>query len=74
MYVDIKIYDKEQNKLNDFDQNYGFISNVNINIKITDEDEEIIFSSNGVTNENGLFETQYLIPENSKRETLVLYL
>jgi len=26
VYVDVKIYDKDQNKLNDFDQNYGFIS------------------------------------------------
>jgi len=72
IYVDVKIYDKDQNKLNDFDQNYGFISDVSINIKITDEDEQIVFSSNGVTNENGLFETRYLIPENSKRETLIL--
>jgi hypothetical protein len=72
LYVDVKIYDKDQNKLNDFDQNYGFISDVNINVKITNEDEQIVFSSNGVTNENGLFETQYLIPENSKRETLIL--
>lgn len=72
VYVDVKIYDKDQNKLNDFDQNYGFISDVSINVKITNEDQQIVFSSNGVTNENGLFETQYLIPENSKRETLIL--
>ena len=72
VYVDVKIYEKDQNKLNDFNQNYGFISDVNINVKITNEDDQIVFSSNGTTNKNGLYETQYLIPENSKRETLVL--
>jgi len=71
-FIDIKIYDKVQNKLNDFDQNYGYISNTNINVQITDEDEQIIFSSNGTTNERGLFETQYSIPDNSKRETLTV--
>ena len=72
VYVDVKIYDKDQNKLNDFNQNYGFISDVSVNVEITNEDEQIVFSSNGVTDENGLFETQYPIPENSKRETLLL--
>ena len=72
VYVDVKIYEKDQNKLNDFNQNYGFISDVNINVKITNEDDQIVFSSNGTTNKNGLYETQYLIPENSKRETLIL--
>ena len=28
--IDVKIYDKDQNKLNDFNQNYGFISNTDI--------------------------------------------
>jgi len=72
VYVDVKVYEKDQNKLNDFDLNYGFISDVEINIKFTDEDGKIVFSSNGTTNQNGLFESQYLIPENSKRETLIL--
>lgn len=72
VYVDVKVYEKDQNKLNDFYLNYGFISGVDINIKFTDEDGKIVFSSNGTTNQKGLFESQYLIPENSKRETLIL--
>ena len=71
-FIDIKIYDKVQNKLNDFNQNYGYISNTDINVQIANEDEQIVFSSNGTTNERGLFETQYLIPDNSKRETLTV--
>jgi hypothetical protein len=31
-----------------------------------------VFSSNGITNDKGLFETNYLIPDNSKRETLTV--
>ncbi|MCV0430043.1 hypothetical protein [Nitrosopumilus sp.] len=72
IYVDVKTYDKTQNKLNEFNQNYGYISNAGINLKLTNEEGEEIFSSNGTTNQRGLFETQYLIPENSKRETLIL--
>ncbi|WP_255465183.1 hypothetical protein [Nitrosopumilus sp. b3] len=70
--LDIKIYDKQQNKLNDFYQNYGHILNTNIEVTIVNEDNQEIFSSNGITNENGLFQTEYFIPENSKRETLTV--
>ena len=31
-----------------------------------------MFSSNGITNEKGLFGTNYVIPDNSKRETLTV--
>jgi hypothetical protein len=31
-----------------------------------------VFSSNGITNDMGLFETKYLIPDNSKIETLTV--
>lgn len=34
--------------------------------------KEIKLEEKSSRNENGLFETQYLIPENSKRETLIL--
>ena len=44
--------------------------NTNIDVVITNEENQIIFSSNGTTNDKGFFETQYLIPESPKRETL----
>ncbi len=53
--LDIKIFDKKQNKLNDFYQNYGHIQNTNIRVTIVNEDNQEIFSSNGITNKNGLF-------------------
>ena len=70
--IDIKIFDKEQNKLNDFYQNYGDISNTNINVVVIDEEDQEFFSSSGKTNQNGLFETEFLIPENSIRQTLTV--
>ncbi len=70
--IDIKIFDKQQNKLNDFYQNYGYISNTNIEVLIIDEDNQNVFSSNGITTNKGFYEIEYRIPENSKRETLIV--
>jgi len=72
IFVDVKIFEKEQNKYSDFNQNYGYISNTNIKVTITDGDNLEKFSSSGITNDKGLFETKYLIPDNSKRETLTI--
>ena len=72
IFVDVKIFEKEQNKNNNFNQNYGYISNTNIKVTITDDDNLEIFSSTGITNDKGLFETKYLIPDNSKKETLTI--
>lgn len=72
IFVDVKIFEKEQNKYSDFNQNYGYITNTNIKVTITDDDNLEIFSSTGITNDKGLFETKYLIPDNSKRETLTI--
>ena len=70
--IDIKIYDKQQNKLNDFNQNYGYVSNTNIEVLVIDEDNQEFYSSSGITNNKGFFETEFLIPENSIRETLIV--
>ena len=72
IFIDVKIFDKKQNKYDQFNQNYGYISNTNIEVAITDSDKNEVFSSNGITNDKGLFETKYLIPDNSKRETLTI--
>jgi len=72
IFVDVKIFEKEQNKYSNFNQNYGYITNTNIKVTITDDDNLEIFSSTGITNDKGLFETKYLVPDNSKRETLTI--
>jgi hypothetical protein len=70
--IDVKVFDKLQNNYADYSQNYGHISDVNIQVTITNEENNEIFSSDGITNDKGLFETKYLIPDNSKRETLTV--
>lgn len=70
--IEVKIYDKQQNKLNDFNLNYGHISNTNIEILVMDEDNQEFYFSSGITNNKGFFETEFLIPDNSKRETLTV--
>ena len=39
---------------------------------VFDEENQEFFSSNGITNENGLYETEFFIPEKSIRQTLTV--
>jgi hypothetical protein len=59
--ISIKIFDPIKNKLNDFYQNYGMISNTQIQVTVMDNNIEI-FSGEGTTNENGLFEIGFITP------------
>jgi len=72
VFIDVKIFDKEQNKHSYFNQNYGQISNVNVQVNITDENNQEVFSFEGITNDKGLIETKYLIPDNSGIEELTV--
>jgi len=72
VFIDVKVFENEQNKYIGFNQNYGHVSNTNVHVKITNEENKEVFSSNGITNDKGLFETEYLIPDNSKIETLTV--
>lgn len=72
IFIDVKVFDEKQNNYSNFNQNYGYIPNTNIEIVITDEDNKEVFSSIGITDDRGLFETKYLVPDNSKRETLTI--
>ena len=70
--IDVKTYDPKQNMLKDFNQNYGFLVNTNIKVVVLDENNEEFFSSTGVTNDKGLFKTEFIIPEGHPRETLTI--
>lgn len=70
--IEIKTYDPQQNKLNDFNLNYGHLSNININVMVLDENNEEFHSANGITNDRGLFETEFYIPERYPRENLTV--
>ncbi len=70
--IDVKIFDQQQNKLNNFSQNDWTIYNKNIEILIIDEENQEFYSSNGTTNDKGLYEMQYLLPDNYKRQKLTV--
>ncbi|MDH3737429.1 MAG: hypothetical protein OEQ94_10490 [Nitrosopumilus sp.] len=70
--LEIKIFDSQQNKLNNFYQNYGYVLNADIEIIVMGEDNQEFYSSSGVTNSKGYYETEFWLPENSKRETLTV--
>ncbi len=44
-----------QNRLNDFNQNYGFVPNTNIEILVVDEENQEFYSTNGTANDKGFF-------------------
>ena len=72
LQIDVKIFEKERNKLNNFYQKDNSISNTKIEIIVINEDVQNVYSSNGITNYRGLYDMEYLIPENSKREILIV--
>ncbi len=69
-YITMKIFDEEQNKLNNFNQKDGRLANVNINVLVLDGNNNEFYSSNGITDEKGFFETRFWIPDNYKRDSL----
>jgi len=70
--ISMYIFDKEQNKLNDFYQKDGRLSNTDIEILVLDGDNQKFYSSNGITNSFGFFETEFWIPDNYKIDALTV--
>jgi hypothetical protein len=71
-YISTKIFDEEQNKINNFNQKVGLVPDVNIEIVVLDGKSQEFFSTNGTTDTSGLFETRFWIPDNYPRETLTV--
>lgn len=70
--IEIKTYDPVQNKLNDFNLNYGFVPDININVMVLDENNQEFYSAKGITNNKGFFDTEFYIPERYPQETLTV--
>ena len=71
-YISTKIFDKELNRINNFNQKTGLIPDVNIEILVLDGRNEEFFSTNGTTNNSGFFETRFWIPDNYRIDTLTV--
>jgi len=70
--ISMYIFDKEQNKLNNFYQKDGRLPNTDIKILVLDGDNQKFYSDNGTTDNFGFFETEFWIPDNYKRDTLII--
>ena len=70
--ISMKIFDEEQNKINNFNQKVGLIPDVNIEVLVLDGKNQEFFSTNGTTNSSGFFETRFWIPDNYPRDTLTV--
>jgi len=70
--IDVKIFDVNQNKLKDFNQNYGHIQNTNIEITVLDKTGKTFSTSDGITNERGFYNTEFFIPKNNPSETFTV--
>ena len=70
--MNIKIFDINQNKSNDFNQNYRYVPNTNIKITVLDKNGQIFSSSDGITNERGFYNTGFFIPKNIQSGTFTV--
>lgn len=70
--INMKIFDSSQNRLNIYSQNYGYISNANINMTVLDKTGKVFFSSDGITDERGFFGTDFFIPKNMQSNTFTV--
>ena len=70
--ISMYIFDKEQNKLNNYYEKYGRLPNSNINILVLDGENQEFFSNNGTTDDKGFFEARFWIPDNYKRDEFMV--
>ena len=70
--IDVKVFHADKIIGNDFFQNYGQVPNANITITATDSESQETHLFRGLTNNAGLFEAEFFIPENSKQETITV--
>jgi len=59
--ITIKIFDASKNTLKNFDQNYGGINGINVNISLDHEDGTHLTSFNGTTENNGFYKDGYFV-------------
>jgi len=59
--IAIRVFDAKLNTLNDFNQNWGYLSDIDVLIEITDPENEPLLSFKGKTDHNGTFEAGFFI-------------
>jgi len=59
--ITIRVFDAELNKFDDFNQNWGHLSDVDVLVEITNPENEPLTSFKGKTDSNGTFEAGFLV-------------
>jgi len=59
--ITIRVFDAELNTLNDINQNWGYLSDIDVLIEITNPENEPLRSFKGKTDHNGTFEAGFLV-------------
>jgi hypothetical protein len=59
--ITVRVFDAELNKSNNFNQNWGHLSNIDILVEITNTKNELLTSFKGETDHNGIFEDDFIV-------------
>jgi len=59
--ITIRVFDVELNKFDDFNQNWGYLSDIDVLVEITNPENEPLTSFKGKTDSNGTFEAGFLV-------------
>lgn len=59
--ITIRVFDVELNKFDDFNQNWGYLSDIDVLVEITNPENEPLTSFKGKTDSNGTFEASFLV-------------
>jgi hypothetical protein len=63
-WVTARTYDAKTNPNSNFDQNWGYLPEVNISVNILDEDGKVVKKIEGLTQKFGYFAEEFRIPDN----------
>jgi len=61
--ISVKVFDAEQNPQANYDQNFGALENVFVNVTITNEFDSVVTSLTGNTDASGLFRESHVVRE-----------
>ena len=63
-FISARVFDAELNRFNEFDQNWGYITGIDILVEIFNGDDELLTSLSGQTGNTGYYEAEYYVIDN----------
>jgi len=61
--ITVRVFDAELNRFNEFDQNWGYITGIDILVEIFNGQDELLTSLSGQTGKTGYYEAQSFVPD-----------